>query len=191
MTRPRLLGLLAVLALVVGAVLIGTRGGGPAGSDPALVALQDKAALGPCPAGLGPGLPAATLGCLGGGPAVPLRSPSGRPTVVNVWATWCPPCVQEVPAFVDLAARSKGRLDVVGVLTVDTADSALTFAQQFGMHYPSLLDPDGVVRAQYGGGTPITLLLDATGKVVYTQVGAVRSAQALRDLVDQHLAIRV
>ena len=60
------------------------------------------------------------LPCLGGGPDVDLRSAApGRPTLVNVWATWCPPCVEEVPDLVAFADAADGRVGLVGVLTQD------------------------------------------------------------------------
>ena len=85
---------LAGAALLLGAAfLVRDARDQPAPSgEPALERLREAAALQSCPEGLGPELPALVLPCLGGGPAVDLRAAApGRPTLVNVWATWCPP----------------------------------------------------------------------------------------------------
>ena len=75
---------------------------------PTCAALRTAASLEPCPAGLGPQLPDLVLPCLGGGPDVDLRAAApGRPTLVNVWASWCAPCADEVPELV--AFHERGR----------------------------------------------------------------------------------
>jgi hypothetical protein len=77
----------------------------------------------------------------------------------------------------------------VGVDTTDEDDKALTFAQQYGMHYPSVVDPDGRVLRMYGGGPPITLLLDAAGKVRFRHRGELKSADEIAALARQHLGV--
>jgi len=164
----------------------------PGTAGPALASLLAAAALQPCASGAGSGLPAVTLPCLGGGPAVPLAAAgTGRPMVVNVWATWCSPCVREVPAFVDLAGDSAGRLDVLGVLTEDDARNGLEFARQFGMHYPSVVDDDATVMRRFSPGPPVTLFLDAQGQVRHVQRGEIKDARTLRALVRDHLGVQV
>jgi len=160
-------------------------------AGPALAPLRAAAALRACPSGASAGLPAVTLPCLGGGPAVPLNAAgTGGPMVVNVWATWCSPCVREVPWFVDLAGDSAGRLDVLGVLTKDDVRNGLEFARQFGMHYPSVLDDDATVIPRLSPGPPVTLFLDAQGQVRHVQRGEIKDAQTLRELVRDHLGVQ-
>lgn len=193
MTRLRLFGLLAVLALLAGAVSYGGHDRPEATAEDAvdLAPLRAAAGLAPCPTGLGPDLPPVALPCLGGGPDVRLDAAPSGPMLVNVWGTWCPPCVDEVPTLVDFAARAEGRVAVLGVLTSDTEQSALTFAQTFGMRYPNVVDDDGLVRARYGGGTPLTLLLDGEGTVVHVESGQLADAAELDALVARHLGVRV
>ena len=192
MRTSRLLGLLAVLALLAGALAHGARG--PSQSATAavdLAPLRASAALEPCPVGLAPDLPPVSLPCLGGGPDVRLDAPPAGPLLLNVWGTWCAPCVDEVPVLVDFARRAQGRVGVVGVLTSDTRESALTFAPVFGMRYPNVVDEAGLVRSRYGGGAPLTLFVDGQGTVVHVEQGQVRDAAELDGLVAQHLGVVV
>lgn len=193
--RGRAAALGAVLVLLVVAVVVGLRaGGGGAGAAaapaPDLAPLRAAAGLPACPAGLGPALPDVTLPCLGGGPAVALRSgPPGRPTLVNVWGTWCPPCVEEAPLLAGVAAGAGDRLGLVGVLTQDTERNGLEFARQFGIRYPNLVDDDGAVLRAFLPGPPVTLFLDAQGRVVFRKNGKFADAAQIRALVAEHLGV--
>ncbi len=190
-TRRQVVAMLTVLALVAAVLLL--RGGSAsqdAAAGPDLVALRAAADLAPCPAGIGADLPRLTLPCLGGGPAVALRgSGSGLPTLVNIWAQWCAPCVREVPDLVALAEAGAGRLSVVGVLHEAEHDQALEFARQYGMHYPSVIDDDGAVLRRFAPGPPATLFVDAAGRVVYVQRGQFASLAEITSLVRQHLGV--
>jgi len=111
--------------------------------------------------------------------------------LVNIWATWCSPCVREVPNLVGFASKAGGRVGVLGVDTEDESDKALTFASQYAMHYPSLVDEDGKVLRAYGSGPPITLLVDAGGQVVFTHRGELHSVAEIEQLVEEHLGVRL
>ena len=157
-----------------------------------VAALQAAAGLAPCPPGLGPELPDLELACLGGGDDVDLRAaPPGRPTLVNVWATWCPPCVEEVPDLVEFADRAQGRVGLVGVLTQDSETNGLEFSRQFGVRYPSLVDPPGEVFRAFRPGPPVTLFLDSQGRVVHRKSGRFADLEELTALVEEHLGVRV
>ena len=191
----RRLALAGVVVLAVLALVVGLRGDGeppaaPQADTAELVGLRQQAGLAPCPAGLGPAMPDAVLPCLGGGEPVDLRSAApGRPTLVNVWATWCAPCVEEVPALAAFAARAGDRVGLVGVLLTDSQRSALTFAPQFGMTWPSVVDDDGVVRPVFGTGVPLTVFLDASGEVAFVKSGAFSGAAEVEQLVAEHLGV--
>ena len=195
MTRPRVLGLLAVLALLVGAVGYGTVGDGtrdraPA-EDPRLAALRTAAALPPCPVGLTTDLPARALPCFAGGPDVQVSAPPGRPLLVNLWATWCGPCVDEVPELVQFAREAGGRVGVVGVVHQDSPESVYAFARAFSVNYPLVRDDAGDVLRRYGSGPPRTLLVAPDGTIAYVKVGAFRSLHQVEDAVAEHLGVRV
>lgn len=189
MRRSQWAALGGAAVLVAGAVVAGQRE--PAAQDdPALDGLRAAAALDPCPAGLGAELPDLTLPCLGGGPAVDLRSaPPGRPTLVNVWGSWCAPCAEEVPDLVAFHERAGERVGLVGVLTTDTLQRGLAFSRDFGIRYPSLVDDDGEVLRAFPPGPPVTLFLDADGRVVHTRSGAFADLAEIEGLVAEHLGV--
>jgi thiol-disulfide isomerase/thioredoxin len=113
----------------------------------------------------------------------------GRPTLVNIWGSWCGPCTAEVPDLVSFVTKSQGRVAVVGIDTEDDPVNALTFAAQNGMHYPSLVDDDKQVLKQYAGGPPVTLFLDTAGRLTYTHTGQFHSLAEIEKLVAEHLGI--
>lgn len=139
-------------------------GPGPAPRTPVLAA---------CPAtGTGSGLPALTLSCLAGGPAVNPARLGGSPVLVNLWASWCVPCQQEMPALQRAYAGHGRQVRFLGVDTEDERDSARDFLAPVGVHYPQVVDDRGDLLHRLGGtGLPVTLVLDAAGKVVYSHRG--------------------
>ena len=192
MSRRQVVGFIVVLSLVAIGLVVKSHGTTTSSSGSDLAPLRAAAKLGPCPPGLGPELPDVTLPCLGGGKAVVLRGAApGVPTLVNVWATWCRPCVTEVPLLVDFATKAAGRVAVVGVDTEDKPSDALTFAAQYGMRYPSLVDDDKHVLRTTAVGPPVTLFLDASGHVTYRQRGQFHSLAELEQLVEAHLGVRL
>lgn len=187
MRRVDVAAVTAVAVLFAAAVAYGQREQAPSGPD--LTGLRAAAALDPCPPGLGPDLPDVALPCLGGGDDVQLAAAPAGPQLVNVWGTWCPPCRDEVPDLVAFAEKAAGKVGVVGVLTTDSQVNGLTFAEQFGIRYPNVVDDDGLVRARYGGGAPITLFLDAQGAVRHVEAGRLASLAEIEALTAEHLGV--
>lgn len=96
--------------------------------------------------------------------------------LLNVWATWCTPCRQEVPELQALhEAHGDEGLRVVGV-TVDSRsaeDQIHQFIDQFGMTYDVWWDPDQTAVATFGAmGVPLTVLIDREGRVAWRHLGA-------------------
>ena len=189
MTRRQVVGFVVVLALIAVGLVVKSRAKDH-GDGLDLGPLRTAAGLAPCPAGLGPEVPDVTLPCLGGGKAVDLRSAApGVPTLVNVWGSWCGPCVAEVPELVAFTDKAAGKVAVVGVDTEDDPADALTFAAQHGMHYPSLVDDDKHVLRTVSSGPPVTLFMDATGHITYRQRGQFHSLAEIEKLVATHLGV--
>ena len=116
MNRTRLALLLVVLLALGGAVAYGSRSKTAATHVAVdLKPLQVMAALPPCPVGLSPELPDLTLACLGGGAAVSLRGvPTGTPTLVNVYGSWCAPCAAEIGIIANMLIVAQGKVKVEG-----------------------------------------------------------------------------
>jgi thiol-disulfide isomerase/thioredoxin len=189
MSRRQLIGFIVVFALIGAALVVKQRGGD---SHPDLSALRTAAALEPCPPGIGKDLPRLRLPCLGGGPRVELRHAGpGRPLLVSVWASWCGPCVREVPALVSFARLAHGKVDVVGVTTEDEQDKSLRFAADYRMHYPSVVDDDGLVLRAFRPGPPVTLFVDPDGRVTFKHSGELHSLAEIEQLVSAHLGVSV
>lgn len=119
------------------------------------------------------------------GSEVSLSSMTGTPVVVNMWATWCAPCVKEMPAF-DEVASSTDDVRVIGVNVGDTAEAASEFAAELGVTYEQFTDPDGNLSTALSvSGLPATAFVDADGTVVDVHQGAY-TADELRDAISQH-----
>ena len=102
------------------------------------------------------------------GDSVSLAELDGRPVVVNLWATWCAPCRQEMPELQELAERYGDDLAVVGV-SIDrmgTEEDIRRFLDEVGVDFPILLDPgERFVHRFMTIGVPETFLIDAEGVV--------------------------
>jgi thiol-disulfide isomerase/thioredoxin len=90
----------------------------------------------------------------------------GTPVVVNVWASWCPPCQVETPRLVAAHATYGDRVQFLGVDIMDSRSAAESFIVARSVPYPSVFDPSGAIRDRLGIiGQPGTVFIDATGKV--------------------------
>jgi len=111
----------------------------------------------------------------------------GRPLLLNFWATWCAPCVEEMPMLSELQrAHAASGLQVVGI-ALDDAERAAAFAADLDLAYPVLLgDVDVVLTGRrYGnrsGMLPFTVLVDAAGTVRWARLGALERAEVEREL---------
>jgi cytochrome c biogenesis protein CcmG, thiol:disulfide interchange protein DsbE len=74
----------------------------------------------------------------------------GTPVVVNVWATWCEPCVSEAPRLAAAHERYGDRVQFLGVDILDARGAAAAFISEHGIDYPSLFDPAGSIRDALG-----------------------------------------
>jgi cytochrome c biogenesis protein CcmG/thiol:disulfide interchange protein DsbE len=110
--------------------------------------------------------PPFALAPVGGGAPVTLESLRGRPVVLNFWATWCAPCIQEHPALNRVAAERKD-VTFLGVVYQDEDARIREFQRRYGGVYPSLVDPEGKTAIAYGiAGVPETFFIDGQGTIV-------------------------
>lgn len=98
----------------------------------------------------------------------------GKPVLVNLWATWCGPCVREMPTLENIAARAGDRLKVLTVSQDrEGVDIAPTFAKAGFKKLEQYRDPESALGFAYSTGMlPTTVLYDADGKEVWRVVGA-------------------
>jgi cytochrome c biogenesis protein CcmG, thiol:disulfide interchange protein DsbE len=114
----------------------------------------------------------------------------GRPLVINFWASWCPPCRQEMPVLERAARQLRGRVSFAGLDTQDEQGAALAFARQTGVTYPLAID-NAQVYASYGvAGLPVTFFVTADGAVVGRQIGGMTQS-GLDTLVREVFGIAV
>lgn len=136
-------------------------------------------------------LPALELACLGGDGSVDLSRLRG-PAVVNLWASWCRPCREELPLLARLDAEVGDEVAVVGIDVQDGApEAAVDLARDAGVTYPQLSDPDATVRGPLRlVGLPQTVFVDAQGRMVATERVPYTAYADLAAAVRRHLEVQ-
>jgi len=119
------------------------------------------------------------------GRTVRLSDYRGQVVLLNIWATWCPPCRDEMP---DLEAYYRQHQEdgfvVLAVNSQEGAETVATFLEDYDFTFPVLLDPDGVVVRDYGAlGLPTSFFIDREGMLRGVWVGKLSPAR-LKELVD-------
>jgi cytochrome c biogenesis protein CcmG/thiol:disulfide interchange protein DsbE len=124
------------------------------------------------PAIVGSVAPSFTLADLDGN-TVSLEDLRGRPVIVNFWASWCVPCVEEFPLLREAAERhAADGLAVVGIVYQDRTQAARDFMARNGGAWPSAMDPGDRVASAYGiVGPPETFFIGRDGTIVARQIG--------------------
>jgi thiol-disulfide isomerase/thioredoxin len=109
-----------------------------------------------------------------------LRALRGRPVVLNAWASWCPPCREELPLFAAASARYGRRAAFLGADVEDDVGSARRLLAEIPLGYPSYATSlDQLQPLDPPTGTPFTLFIDREGEVVGRHIGAFRSQDEL------------
>lgn len=102
----------------------------------------------------------------------------GRVVLLNLWATWCPPCQEEMPALQRFARENAGKVVVLGVDQGESASAAATYAREHGVTFPILVDEQQQYgRAYQGIGLPTTVIVARDGRVVRGIDGAMTLEQ--------------
>jgi thiol-disulfide isomerase/thioredoxin len=97
----------------------------------------------------------------------------GKIVLLNFWATWCPPCREEIPELIELADRYKDRLQIVGVSMDDSSPEVVKqFAKSMGMNYPIVMGSRELV-SEYGGvpALPTSFVINKDSRIVQKHVG--------------------
>jgi len=181
MPSHRAVLLVALAAAVAGAAagvywsgprLDRTQAPAPATAADATVAVAD----------IGAPMPPLTLPGLDGQPVDLAARYRGRPLLINAWASWCGPCVEEMPAL-DAFARSQGArgVQVIG-LALDTPEAVRAFLTRVPVHYPIVHQlpaaDDASVRLGNGQGVlPYSVLIGADGRILKRKLGPFRPGE--------------
>ena len=131
------------------------------------------------------------LNCLTGAEKISVESLRG-PLIVNVWGSWCGPCKQEMPYFVEFHHQANGKVKLLGIAVEEAkAQDSKDFIIANGMTWPNLYDAKGVTRKNFGMGVPVTWFIDEQGAVVYKHIGVVKSTEELIDLTAKYLKVKI
>ena len=122
---------------------------------------------------------------LADGTPVSLSDYRGKVVLLNFWATWCPPCRQEMPEFETASVIHSDNLVVLAVNLLETEQQVNDFATELSLTFPLALDPDGSINQLYGvTGYPTSYLIDPNGVITAVNVGPMTTAT-----IDQWVAI--
>lgn len=173
--RPGLVGVVIVAA----AALVGLLSYGVASSG------DDRSIASALAKGERPEPPRARLPVLGDGRGErSLDDFRGKVVVVNFWASWCPPCVEELPLLERTQKRiAKRDATILGIDVQDAKSDALRFVRRFGLTYPSLRDANRHYARDFGvSGYPETFVIDRRGRVAAKRIGPIDQAWLDRTL---------
>ena len=109
------------------------------------------------------------------GKIVSLNDHRGKVVLVNIWATWCRPCVDEMPSMQKLYQEFKDEDFEILAVSIDTLGAKVVtpFMQKYQLTFPVLLDPQGTIKASYGAtGIPESFIIDRQGLLVKKVIGA-------------------
>ncbi|HCU56736.1 MAG TPA: hypothetical protein DF984_00650 [Anaerolineaceae bacterium] len=106
------------------------------------------------------------------GEIVSLSDFNGKPVLINFWATWCPPCVQEMPLLQEISDDYAGELVVLPVNGGDSMEQIRAFAEAYEYNLMFLADPENALSLEYSvRGFPTSFFIDVDGLVQGTYVG--------------------
>jgi len=106
----------------------------------------------------------------------------GKVVLLNFWATWCPPCREEIPLFIELQRRyAQQGLQIVGI-SIDNPEAVARYWQEMKINYPLLIADETTyeLMAAYGnrqGGLPYSVLIAADGRIAGVKIGAYHRAE--------------
>jgi len=113
------------------------------------------------------------------GKTIKLSDYRGKVVIINFWATWCPPCLAEIPDFVKFynAYREKG-VEIIGIAVNSTIDDTKKIISEKKINYPVCMS-DGKIENLYGGirAVPTTFIIDKQGNIHKKNIGSLEESQ--------------
>ena len=123
------------------------------------------------------------------GKIVNLSDNAGKPIIVNIWATWCGPCIRELPHFDKFYAQYGDKIQflMVNCEERDSAPFVREFLKEYGYSFPVLYDFDGSANWAYGTGyIPVTVAINRNGEIIYHDSGSLDES-SLKNLIEEVL----
>jgi thiol-disulfide isomerase/thioredoxin len=168
-----LLGLVATASLLAGACSTGDETATSDGSDPADGATAEVGSV----------LPVLSYETFDG-EVTEIAVDDGVPLVINFWASWCVPCISEMPAFDQVHQQRGDAVDFLGINVSERAEAGRAMAEQTGVTYPLGRDPRGeVLRALGGINLPTTVVVAGDGTISAVHAGPL-DASELETMID-------
>lgn len=118
----------------------------------------------------------------------------GKVIFLNFWATWCPPCLKEIPDFIELQnAYGDQGFQIIGI-AIDNKEAVQQYAKETGMNYPTMLvEMEGIELAKrYGndiGGLPYTAVINRKGEITNTFTGELSKKDAKKILKEHDIKL--
>lgn len=118
--------------------------------------------------------PTFTAPIYGRGTNFDLAQQQGKVVVINFWATWCTPCINELPHFEEIARKYSDRISVVALHSNLVTDAVEAFLAKHNYQLTFALDQTGEIIRSFGGSTmlPHTIIVDQNGVIIYNAVGS-------------------
>ncbi len=108
----------------------------------------------------------------------------GKPVIVNFWASWCLPCIEEMPTL-DAARRTNPDLVILAVNRNESTETISAFAPKVGVSFPLITDRDGVIGERYGViNLPTTFFINRDGTIAVRHVGALTAERLAERLAE-------
>jgi cytochrome c biogenesis protein CcmG/thiol:disulfide interchange protein DsbE len=114
-----------------------------------------------------------------GGKDISLDDYKGKVVFLNFWATWCPPCRQEIPGFIEAYEKYKGDgLVILGVAVSDRENSVKNYVEKSKMTYPVAMGDTKIIKDyDPGNAIPTTIVIDRDGNIFHKHVGFMDQSQ--------------
>jgi len=114
------------------------------------------------------------------GDRIDLLDYRGQPVIVNFWASWCGPCVKEMPLLDEVYRSASGRFKLISVNVGDTKGTVNEFLKEHGISFPVLIDAAGKAAGRYRvSALPATFAIDAEGRISHAGLGQITEAGQL------------
>lgn len=118
------------------------------------------------------------------GNEISLSDFNGKVLILNFWATWCPPCREEIPDFVEVYNEYESKdVQFIGVSNEDIS-TLRSFVEDYNINYPILIDNANVASKWGINAIPTTFMLDRDGKVIFKNIGMMTREQLENNIKD-------